>query len=514
MKSIKTLVGEMWSNFDVSRSSWFGPNISVLRGMFSEAFFKKSIMHGTTVHYDLARSLYRNDNSEWAYGAGFVRPIIDRTVEYMGIPTVSGTNDDAFLNECIGNYWKPQIQEALRDCMRDSKVIIRYRQPNILNPLVTERDRTRGKIEVYTPEEVDITFMPDDPDMIERAVFTHEVEFDSRSEDEILAGTAPRMEKHELLEVITPDKYTWYDKTEGAELTSWSIQNTWKFVPVWVIYNEYAADLGGGISDIEPIVPFIQAFHEVMTDTLAAHKYHSIPKAKFNVKSVEHFLKNNYPDLFDPTTGKLKAGAKINWTGREILFFEKEEDGGFIQAESVLGDSETLLGFLLDCICTAGEIPRWALMSSDKSVSENDASVQPFLKKIERKRNSFQPMIVMMCKMALAANRKVPQTPVVAWQQVSLADLASKGQAIQQLIMGFDVASAHEWIADRTVTRILATLFDEIGDPDEEREAAKNNVIPEEPAPAPASDTQGSQNGKTTKKQTKRALATTGASNS
>ena len=515
MKSPKKLVSEMWANFDVSRSSWFGPNISVLRGMFSDAFFKRPLMDGTVVNYDLARALYRNDTNDWQLGAGFVRPIIDLTTEYMGIPSVSGTPDDAFLNECITDYWKPQLQEMMRDCQRDSKVYIRYRQPNLLNPLVTEKDRTRGKIEVLPPESVELSFMPDDPDMVERAVLTHFIDFDARSEEEILAGTAPRLETHELLEIITPAKYTWFDKTSAEELSSWSMQNKWKFVPIWPAYNDYASDLGGGQSDIEPILPFIQAFHEVLNDTLAAHKYHSIPKAKFNVKNVENFMKNNWPTLFDETTGKLKAGAKVEWKGKEIMFFEPEEDGGFIEAQSVLGDSKTLLDFLLDCICVAAETPRWALLVEEKATPETDASVQPFIKKIERKRTTFQDVIVIICKMCLAANKKIPNTPRVAWPEVRLTDLVTKGQAIQQLIMGFDVATAHEWIADETVTRILATLFDEIGDPEAERQKAKANVVPEIPAPAPQSDTQpASSNGKVKKSTAKRALATTSASNS
>lgn len=515
MRNPIRLVGEMWANFDVSRSSWFGPNISVLRGMFSDAFFKRPLMDGTVVNYDLARALYRNDTNDWQYGAGFVRPIINLSTEYIGTPSVSGTSDDAFLNECITDHWKPQLQEMIRDCQRDSKVIVRYRQPNLLNPLVTERDRVRGKIEVFPPESVEVHYMPDDPDMIERAVFTHFIKIDQRSEDEIRAGTAPRDEEHELLEIITPAKYVWFDKTAGHELESWAFANSWKFVPVWEVFNDYSSDLGGGQSDIEPILPFIQAFHEVFSDTLAAHKYHSIPKVKFNVKNVENFMKNNWPSLFDETTGKLKAGAKVEWRGKEIMFFEPEEDGDFIEARSVLGDSKTLLQFLLDCICIAAETPRWAIMSSEKAVPETDASVQPFVKKIDRKRITFQNAIVMICKMCLAANKKVPTTPRVSWAEVDLADLATKGQAIQQLIMGFDVATAHEWIADETVTRILATLFDEIGDPDAEREKAKSNVVPETPAPAPQSDTQAaSSNGKVKKSTAKKALATTSASNS
>jgi hypothetical protein len=474
MRSPKQLVSEMWANFDVSRSSWFGPSWSALRGLFTESFFKRPLMHGTIINYDLARALYRNNDQQRLYGAGFVRPVIDLSVEYMGIPSVSGTANDAFLNEAIADYWAPQLQEIFRDAMRDSKVIVRYRQPSAQNPLFDETDRTHGKLEVVPPEEADLTFDPSDPDRLLRAAFTHEVEIDERTDDEVVQGTAPRLVKHEIVEVVTPEEYRFYDKTAGTELLTWATRNTWRFVPVWPIYNEYAADLGGGQSDIEPMLPFIEAFHEVLVDTLTAHKYHSIPTAKFKVKQVEAFIKNNWPELWDDTTNKPKPGAKASWGGKEVMFFAPEEDGEFIQAQSVLGDSKTLLEFLIDCIAVAAETPRWALLADTNNTSEQDASVQPFVKKIGKKRIAFQNALVMICKMALAANGKRPETPRISWAPVRLLDLVSKGQAIQQLILGFDVASSHGWLSDRTIVHILSTLFDEVGDPDEEMEAAKD----------------------------------------
>lgn len=502
----------MTLNWDVSRSTWFGPALSSLRGMV-ESFFKKPVMQGTVVNYDLARALYRNQDPDRQYGGGFVKPIIDLCVEYMGIPSVSGTANDAFLNECITDYWAPQLQQAFRDALRDSKAIVRYRQPNILNPLVSEPDRMHGKLEIVPPESVDITYDPTDPDMIEQAVFTHEVNIDTRSLEEVLNGTAPRMEVHEVIEVVTANSYRFYDKTSGEELTSWESRNRWGFVPLWEMYNEYAADLGGGQSEIESILPFIEAFHQVLVDCLAAHAYHSVPKVKFNLKSVEQFLKNNYREVFDETTGQLKPGAKISFQGREIFFFQADEDAGFIEAQSVLGDSKTLLEFLIDCIAIASHTPRWAILADTNNTSENDASVQPFVKKIGKKRVQFNDALVMICKMALVATGKSPDTPRMSWAPVRLLDLVSKGQAIQQLILGFDVASQHQWLSDRTIVHILGTLFDEVSDPDEEMEAAKDNVVVE-PAPAPASDSQAlpPKNGKVPTGTARKALATTGAS--
>jgi hypothetical protein len=120
----------------------------------------------------------------------------------------------------------------------------------------------------------------------------------------------------------------------------------------------------------------------------------------------------------------------------------------------------------------------------------------------------------MVCKIALASNRKTPVTVKVTWPQIRLTDLAAKAQAFQQIVLAGDVSAAHEWVADETMIQILAGLFPEINEPSVEQRLAKANVVPEVPAPAPASPTQASLNGAGSKPAAKKALATTSASKS
>lgn len=517
MPRVRQWIGEFVGSLDVSRSLWFTNSVSALRTFFQRPYFKRPAMDQTTVDYDLARALYRNDNPDYNLGAGFVRPIINLAVEYIGLPGVSSddADTDKFLGECL-ERWHVKLQEALRIIIRDSKCVIRYYQPNVTNKLMTEDDRRFGMVKVLLAEEVDLSFNPTDPDLVDRAVVTHFIEFDERTTEEVVIGTAPRMKVHEILEIVTPDAYRFFDKTVAKELESWRARNTWGFVPFWPGYNEYAEDLSGGISDIEPVLPFIQAFHEVFTDVLAAHKHHSIPKVKFNIKSVERFLKNNWPSLFDETTGQLKKDATVDWQGREIMFFEADEDASFIQAKPVLGDSKVLLAFLIDCICIAAETPRWALLAEEKPINEQDATAMPFQKKIARKRIEAREWLVMLCKMALVANGKTPRTVTITWPTIRLADLVDKGQAIQQIVLALDVAVTHEWIADKTAIKILGSLFDEVSAPDVEKAEAKNNLVIEPPT-SPDTSTQDAptkSNGTGSKSAAKKALATTSASRS
>ena len=523
MNRVWTRVREMvgWQWVDVSRSAFWTYGRSMLRSAWAGAnFFRRPSADGTVIDYELARALYRNGDHHYRYGAGFVRPIIDIVVDMVGLPTISGEdgNDEAFLNECVRDYWAPTLQQAMRDAMRDSKTVIRFYQPRIDNPLFVEADREHGGFEVVPPESITISFHPADKNLVTQAVVLHNVQIDERSDEQRLAGEPPVMREHEIVETITPQLFTYYDKANGAVLTSWRAVNNWGFVPVWPIWNEYAADLGGGQSDIEAVMPFIKAFHDVLDQSLAAHEYHSIPKVKFNVKDVANFIANNWPEVVDSDTGKVINGAKIEWRGTEILFFAPEEDAGFIEATSVLGDSKVLLDFLIDCICIASETPRWALLSND-AANANTASMEPFKKKIERKRVQFTELFVMASKMALAANGKLPVTVRLNWAPPLLSDLVSKGQAIQQLILGWDVATAHGWMADSSVVKLLCAIFPEMNAPDVEMALAKAN-LPAVAPPAPPSATQAIQppapstNGTGSPTQAQQAIATTAASRS
>lgn len=492
----------------------------------------RPVYDDTTVDYNFARQLYRNDGSDTNLGAGFCRPIIDLSVEYIDLPRVTSDSDerDTFLNECIHDFWAMSLQEMLRNSIRDSKVVVRFRQPDLANKLVTDRDRLHGKIECLAPEACQFYYNPSDPDMVDKVVITHWIEVpDPEFEQNLLdpaqsanAQRAPQMREHQVIEVVTPGRIRFFDLTENVELVSWGGPNRYGFVNLAEVYNEYDVTLGGGQSDLEPLVPFIRAFHDVLLQTLQAHKYHSTPKLKFKIKDVSTFLKNNFPDVLDEN-GKIVPGASIKWSGREVLFVQQEEDIGFIEARSVLGDSKTLLEFLIECICIAAEVPKWAIMKIE-TANDKNAEARPFEKKIERKRKNFAPAVQLICKMALAATGQTPETVRLTWPTIRIDELVSKGQAIQQIIMGMDVASQHHWVSDETVIAILASLFPEIHSPQVEKADAAKNYEPPVPAQAPASDTQAlppgnkngtkSQNGTGSKSAAQRALATTSASRS
>lgn len=431
---------------------------------------------GTVVNYDLTRQLYRNagDNQ---LGSAFAKPIVDLQVSFIGIPTVRLDDDnlEEHLNECITDYWAGDLQEMFKSCIRDSKVIVRLRQPDILDPLMTMDEATHYQIECLPPERVDIQYSMRNKNVIETVQILHRMIVVTDPGD-LTEGRMPVEEEHDVVEVITKDSYRFYDQNTSTWLTDLQRSNSWGFVPILEVWNEWDASLQGGQSDLESVVPFIDAFHDVIAQGLQAHRYHSTPKIKLKVQDVALFIKNNFPDAWDVDTGTIKEGATVNWSGREIIFFNTEEDAGFLEAKSVLGDTKTLADFLIDCIAIASQTPEWAFMRVDAGSANSDRNAQtvPFLRKVQRKRINFQKAVQQLCKMALVAYGEIPYRPHVVWDQIRPDDRLVLAQAFQQMIMGLEVAAQRGEISDETYRETIREYLDRMhSDSYEEQNAIK-----------------------------------------
>ena len=437
----------------------------------------------TKLTYALARALYRNDQQKTNLGAGFCKRIVNAIPDFMELP-MAATGDeivDEFLNTCIHTYWQAELMQAVRDACRDADVIVRVRRHDQGNPLVTPDEWESCYLEVVPPETCAIYYkQTGDKTEIEAAYIRHEIdevtEFANANNTRVLSQPITR--QHVIIEEITPDNYRYYDETEGQWRDDLEEINTWGFVPLVEGYNEYDAGLEGGQSEFESPLPFIMAFHDVLSQTLVAHKAHSIPKAKFKVNDMMNFIANNWPESFDlDETGRPildTFNGEISWKGTEMLFFDAEgEDAGFLEVQSALGDSKTLMEFLLTCISISSETPKSLLM--DQTVQDADEMV-PFSKKINRKRFYFTPMIQQLCKMVLAINLMEPVRVPLSWTEIT-PDLAlKKSQALQQDVMSYETLATRQVISDETIRRSLARSIPAMKAGAQEKADAKKNV--------------------------------------
>jgi hypothetical protein len=292
------------------------------------------------------------------------------------------------------------------------------------------------------------------------------------------------LEEHDVIEIVTRDRYVFFDQNDMQYLTDLETPNTWGFVPFMEVFNEWDSSLQGGQSDLETVIPFINAFHDVVAQGLQAHKYHSTPKIKLKLEDVSNFIKNNFPDTWDATTGTVKNGSSVNWTGREIIFFNSQEDAEFLEAQSVLGDTKTLADFLIDCIAIASQTPEWAFMRVDAGSANSDRNAQtvPFLRKVMRKRISYNKAIQQLCKMAMVAYGEIPYRVKVVWDTIRADDQLVLAQAFQQIIMGLEVAAQRGEISDETYRETIRAFLPLMASGDVE----EANAIKPPPAALPA----------------------------
>jgi hypothetical protein len=448
---------------------------------------------GTIVNYEYCRNLYRNA-LENGLGGGFAKPIVDLQTAFMGTPTASTGDDalDAFLNDCIRVYWTDEIQQMMRDATRDSRTILRLQRPDVNDPLMTLDEAEHCAVEVICPELVTIERNVANKRVITRAIIAHRMNFVVQEGDPS-TGIDPVTQEHDVLEIITPESYRFFDQNTSEWLDYLGASNPWGFVPLLEVHNEWESYLQGGQSDLEPVIPFINAFDDVVRQGLQAHRYHSTPKVKFKIKDFLPFAQNNYPELIDPETGQMKTRAEIPYEGREIMFLQPDEDADFLEATSVLGDTKVLAEFVLDCICIASQTPEWAFMRVDSGSANSDRNAQtvPFVKKIERKRRAYQKPVQEILKMVMVATDRIPVRPRISWEIVRPDDQVVVMQAFQQLVMGLEVARARGEISDETYQRMLQQFLPVMKSP------AQEKTLPDAPAPTqqPQLTAQSGQNG-------------------
>jgi hypothetical protein len=476
----KTLVGEI-------TTTWARTFSNGIRSFRRNFWPSAPTYAGTTISYELARKLYRNDKKDANLGSGFYRRIVNSVGDFMDLPLAASGDEitDEFLNKCMGVYWRSQLQQMIRDTVRDADTIVRIRRHDPDNALVSAEEWESCFLEVIAPERVAIYYKTGgDAHEIEVAYVRHEIdEVIERATDTGASLRQPQVSQHVIIEEITPSRFRYFDETDGEWRDDLEQPNSWGFVPLVEACNEYDSALEGGQSDLEAPLPFIMAFHDVLSQALTAHKAHSIPKAKFKVNDMLSFIASNWPDSFEQDEmGQPKMetfNGQVSWKGTEVLFMSTEEDVDFLQAQSALGDSKTLLDFLLTCIEITSETPKSVLMA--QTAQDADEMI-PFAAKINRKRGYFMQPIQMICKMVLVINHMEPIRIPLSWGEITPDIALKKAQALEQEVMSLEVLATREVVSDRTIRETLRPSIPAMKSPQAEAADAKNNVVP--PAPA------------------------------
>lgn len=416
----------------IRKQSWFRRvigEISMLRtaGLQAFGFFTPYTLDSSRVDYTIARELYRNTNDRYKLGAGFARPIINTTAGFMGEPHFTHADPEADLElERAFQRWTGKVLRLNRNTLRDGDVFARI----ALMPSRFKPDEQQFNLMLTPPEWVTPIVDPLTGGW-QQVIIRHPVV--------VTDASGRKQQDYTIVETLTPtQRAIEADGRAPAEIRAQNRAepNPWGFIPIVHFKNEAEENQLFGASDLEPVEPFMKAYHDTMLFAVQGSKLFSRPKTKFKLKDVNKFLQDN----FSPE--EIKAG-RLKFADKEIFLLQEGDDAAFITADSGLQGITTLLEFLFYCIVDVSETPEFAfgtaVASSKASVSEQ---MVPLARKIRRKRGQFEEYYSELASMYLAMWARVENRTLgtyqvdIGWDELSPKNDKETAETIKTMVEG------------------------------------------------------------------------------
>lgn len=445
------------------------------------SFIKAYKLDTSRVDYALARNLYDNIEDKYKLGAGFAKPVINTTVAFMGVPTFKSEDPDA--QEALNDFFSSNVsrmQQVHRDACRDGDcwVWITREEDDESRILYPESDGVHFVFNIIPPEQ--ITDIIRDPltGRPKKYILTSQHEWINEKGEKkkyTLKQTISTTER--IIEVIDGEK--------PADLDTDNTSNPWGLIPIVQFSNERDSSSANGRSDLEPIEPFLKAYHDVMMQAMQGHKIHSTPKIKMTLKDIAGFLRNNF-GVDDPAKF-VKEGRTINLEGHDLLFFTKDEDAKYIEVQSAIGSTEPLLKFLFYCIVDTSETPEFAFgVHTPSSLSSVKEQMPILVRKIARKRENFSESWEMLARVYLAMKSKAEgrkystHATTLIWDEVDPRDDKDVAETLEKLANAFAKLIDYGLISEEAAINFLAQYIDTMGayiTDDEESPGEREKII-------------------------------------
>lgn len=436
----------------------------------------------STVDYKMARELYNNTDDNYKLGAWAAKPVINTCVGFMGVPSFRVEDEEA--QEVLNAFHSENVsafQQTHRDTLRDGDcwVWLTREEDEENKVLYPETDGFRLVYNIIPPEMIDHSQTRRNPitGKIEEYVFRGEHTWIDENGMSHRCVIVERIDKHRRKREIIGDRPPGVEPMEQ--------ENMWGFIPIVQFSNEKDVSAANGRSDLEAIEPFMKAYHDVMLQSIKGSKLHSTPKLGLYLKDVGSFLRNNF-GIVDPAKFA-QEGGKIKIDDKEVLLFEGDDKGEFIEVRSSTGDAQVLLKFLFFCIVDASETPEFAFgvhtPSSQASVKEQ---MPVLVRRVMRKREHFTSSWERLARMVLAMHSistgKKFKTHAVKllWDEIDPRDDESVARALLNFVQALAVAVDHQLISQESAVNFLAgyvdTMSDYVGD-DKEIMGEREKII-------------------------------------
>jgi len=317
---IRLIVGEMASKLRSAVSSLTG----ISWGRWSAPYALRT----SRVDYNLARALYWNTDDDYKLGAAFARPVINTTLGFMGVPVFS-TEDDA-AQEVLDEFHARNVarmQRTLRDALRDGDCFVRLSREEVMDRALYPELPERIEYSIIPPAQL-ADIQTDHAGRPQEYVFKSQHRWGDRKNRRYTI--TERLSRERIVIEADGEVPPDFEPVDQA--------NPWGFIPVVHFRNEAEEDELFGRSDLEPIEPFMRAYHDVLLQAMQGHKLHSTPRLKLKLADVGAFIRNNFGKEPEDI---ISSGETVNLEGHELLFFQDEEDAEFIEVRSNCCSSRT-----------------------------------------------------------------------------------------------------------------------------------------------------------------------------
>jgi hypothetical protein len=409
----------------------------LLAGLASGGYATPYQLNTSRVDYQAARALYQNTLEGYQLGGAFPKPIINSAAAFIGLP--DWTHPDEAVQQLLADHreaWTSELSRLVRNVLRDGDVFARV-DPPATGAALGSDDSGLCRLRLIPPEWVQPVPDPlgDSPDAWSALVIAYPMRG--------LSGPAGagRELHYTLVETLTARARTLAVRGEAPEelqaLDGLVEANPYGQIPVVHFANEAEDDRVFGASELEPVEPFLKAYHDVLLRGCQGHALFAKPKIKFTLNDKAAFLRNNF------TTAEL-ASRQVRLQGKDAMFFAQGEDAAFLTADSGVAATDTLLQLLYRNIVDVSETPEYvfgtAVQSSRASVQEQ---ATPLIKKAERKRaqltDPFRRLagLALVVRAAALSQRLEPDAAArvaLAWPPVTSEDAGEKATTIKTLV--------------------------------------------------------------------------------
>ncbi len=416
-------------------------------------------LDSSRVDYALARELYSNTADNYKLGGAFAKPVVNTTVAFMGVPRFRSEDEAAqeVLDDFFGNNVS-RMQQVHTGALRegDSYVMLTREEEEDAD-LYPETNGARLVFNILPPEQV----VAINRDPITGSVYEYVLKSEHTWMD-----AAGKQRRCTITQRIRRDmREIAVDGDQPPDIQTGEQPNQWGFIPIVHFRNEASVTAAYGKSDLEPIEPFIKAYHDIMLHAIDGSKLHSTPRLKLKLKDAAEFLRNNF-GITDAAKFAAEGGT-INLDGKELLILTDGDDAEFIEVRSAIGDAAILLKFLFYCIVDVSETPEFAFgVHTPSSLSSVKEQMPILIRRVARKREHFTEEWQMVARMALAMTAAgenkafATYATTVLWDEIDPRDDGEVADALWKTTQALNTGVLGGFLSTEAAAMFLARLVD------------------------------------------------------